>query len=153
MEGFHPPWPPVILPPPRVWTPPDPCCILKAGVAGWSGEWKVELLMGVFQMFFRWGEIQKVFYFGLKILDDLVESWDSWGREWGKNMVHTSRDERWVEFFGAKVYQVKCCKGPIWFLHSRKRTWLAGRSPSSIGNAFHGLWKSLCNWVVYPPWN
>ena len=149
MEVFN-PWPPVILPPPRVWTLPDPCCILNPaffedpGSERWSCWW---VFFGVFS---GWWNSEGVLF--------RVENawWLSWilrflrKRMGKKNMVHTSRDE--LSFFGAKVYQVKCCKGPIWFLHSRKRTWLAGRSPSSIGNAFHGLWKSLCNWVVYP-WN
>ena len=91
--------PPVILPPPRVWTPPDPCCILKR--AGWSGEWKVELLMGVFWCFFGGGEIQKVFYFGLKILDDLKLNLEILEEENGETK-HGSYIERWVEFFWSK---------------------------------------------------
>ena len=72
MEVFN-PWPPVILPPPRVWTLPDPCCILnqRAADPGSSGAGGVD---GCFSGVFSGGEIQKVFYFGLKILDDLVES-------------------------------------------------------------------------------
>lgn len=76
MEGFHPPWPPVILPPPRVWTPPDPCCILNTRGLVDPGSWGVKggAVDGCFFGGFSGGEIQKVFYFGLKILDDLVES-------------------------------------------------------------------------------
>ena len=100
MEGFHPQWPPVILPPPRVWTPPDPCCILKR--AGWSGEWKVAVDGCFFGGFSGVVKFRRWFIFGLKILDDLVESWDSWGREWEKK--HGSYIERWSrdEFFWSK---------------------------------------------------